>query len=210
MQVRKYQASDLDALFAYWQRLGAKIPYFFPVTRVQWQACLFADQLDNEPKFLLQETLVAEENAQIIGFIQGVQPAFAWNAQGEKYQKPPMGILRHFYFDAGRPEVARQLFASMEPFITQFQHQFAFYHILGMSCNAHHGKLHESCGHVEAYLLGKGFAIEHENVYYGLAFKPRPTEKPRGLLLKLANRQTNVHQYELMVGEVCIGGLHVS
>jgi RimJ/RimL family protein N-acetyltransferase len=37
-----------------------------------------------------------------------------------------------------------------------------------MSCNAHHGKLHNSQSHVEQLLLAYGFEIEHENAYYVL------------------------------------------
>jgi ribosomal protein S18 acetylase RimI-like enzyme len=37
-----------------------------------------------------------------------------------------------------------------------------------MSCNAHHGKLHDSQSHIGQLLLAHGFCLEHENVYYVL------------------------------------------
>lgn len=209
MKVRKYQDSDFDSLFAYWQKLGERIPYFFPVTADKWHDCMFADKLEDEKKFLFQQTFVAAENDQIVGFIQGVRPAFAWNEKGEKYQNAPIGILRHFYYAEGRKDVADQLFDSIESCLNQFQQQHAFYHIFGMSCNAHHGKLHESLWHVEAYLLGRGFELEHENVYYGLELKQGQTGKLHDLLVKKTNHQTNAQEYEIVAGNQGIGGLHL-
>lgn len=49
-----------------------------------------------------------------------------------------------------------------------FENCFAFNHVLGLSCNAYHGKLHESKKYI-ANLLGEyGYSIEHQNVYYSI------------------------------------------
>ncbi|GAA0764946.1 hypothetical protein GCM10008908_00800 [Clostridium subterminale] len=49
-----------------------------------------------------------------------------------------------------------------------FENCFAFNHVLGLSCNAYHGNLHESKKYI-ANLLGEyGYSIEHENVYYSI------------------------------------------
>jgi ribosomal protein S18 acetylase RimI-like enzyme len=210
MEVRKYQESDFDALYRYWQRLGEKIPYFFQVTADKWHECLFTDQLDNESKFLLQETYVATESELIVGFIQGVQPAFAWNEKGEKYLNPPIGIIRHFYYDEGPINVADKLFSSIEPFINQFQQQHAFYHIFGMSCNAHHGKLHESLAHVDQFLIEKGYRVEHENLYYSLDLQADQVIKSNelGLVLKSAS-QPDIGEYEICLQRNPIGMIQI-
>lgn len=42
----------------------------------------------------------------------------------------------------------------------------AFFHALGMTCNAGHGKLYCGLTHIENTLLKSGYEKEHENVYY--------------------------------------------
>ena len=56
-------------------------------------------------------------------------------------------LIRHFYFEANRLDVGNLLFAQCESYLKQFSNQHAVYHIFGMSCIAHHGKLHESLAH---------------------------------------------------------------
>ena len=209
MEIRAFPKSDLQPLFAYWQTIGEKIPYFFPVSLEKWHACLLRDTLDGEPQFVTQKIYVAIENGAIIGFIQGVQSAYAWNEKGEKYPNNQIGIIRHFYYDERQVEVAEQLWSKIEPFINQFPQQYAFYHIFGMSCNAHHGKLHASLWHVEPYLLGKGFEAEHENVYYNLELQEHQTEQQRGLLVQQPNRRTNSQGYEIIADGKQIGGLGI-
>jgi ribosomal protein S18 acetylase RimI-like enzyme len=209
MEIRAFQKSDLQPLFAYWQTIGEKIPYFFPVSLEKWHACLLYDTVDDEPKFVAQKMYVAIENGTIIGFIQGVQSAYAWNEKGEKYPDDQIGIIRHFYHDEGRVEVAKLLLGKIEPFINQFPQQYAFYHIFGMSCNAHHGKLHASLWHVEPYLLGKGFEREHENVYYSLELKDHQVGQQSGLLVQKPNHRTHKEDYEIIAGDKLIGSLRI-
>ncbi len=206
MKVGEYQEDDFESLFVYWQGLGEKIPYFFPVTASKWHECLFEDQLDNEKKFLFQETFVAEENGQIIGFIQYGQPSFAWNEKGKKYRNPQIGILRHFYFEAGRLEAANLLFTQCQNYMEQFANQYAFYHIFGMSCNAHHGKLHESLAHVERFLLEKGYQIEHENQYYSLELQEDQVANQNELhLMPKPASLPHLAEYEILLRENPIG-----
>ena len=163
MEIRPFQKSDLQPLFVYWQTIGEKVPYFYPVSLEKWRACLLHDTLDGEPKFIAQKIYVAAENGTIIGFVQGVQSAYGWNEKGEKYSDDQIGIIRHFYYEEGREEAGKQLMDKIEPFINQFPQKYAFYHIFGMRCNAHHGKLHERLWHVEPYLLAKGFERERKS-----------------------------------------------
>ena len=61
MDIREYQASDMYRLFEYWRRVGAVIPYFFPVSAQRWQVCLLEDELNGERIFKNLETYFATE-----------------------------------------------------------------------------------------------------------------------------------------------------
>ncbi len=118
---------------------------------------------------LTLEPLQAEHlSRRLLGFVQFGQPSFDWNERGERFSDPAIGVIRHLYFEREFLQAGRALLAQAERFLEKFSRNHAFYHILGMSCNAHHGKLHESLTHVETLLLGNGFQIEHENVYFVL------------------------------------------
>ncbi|MCP4538710.1 MAG: GNAT family N-acetyltransferase [Chloroflexi bacterium] len=168
MNIKEYKKDDLHKLFEYWQKMGAAIPYFFPVSASKWQTCLLEDELEGEKVFKSLETYVATESDQVLGFVQYGQPNFAWDENGNKYSDPQIGVIRHLYFERGRNDVGEALLAKISDRMTQFQQNHAFYHAFGMSCNAHHGKLHSSQSHVEQLLQAHGFAVEHENIYYVL------------------------------------------
>ncbi len=168
LRIETYQPDHLPLLFAYWLKLGAGIPYFFPVSEDHWETCLLVDRLEGEVVFKHLETYLAFKGESLLGFVQLGQPSFSWNEQGVKYPDPSFGVIRHLYFEEGYPEAGRALLMKAEGFLDQFPRSYAFYHILGMSCNAYHGKLHASLAHVEALLLERSFQIEHENLYYVL------------------------------------------
>jgi ribosomal protein S18 acetylase RimI-like enzyme len=168
MDIREYQEDDLHGLFEYWRAVGRDVPYFFPVSAERWQTCLLDDELDSETIFDSLETYLATEQGRALGFVQFGQPAFAWGESGQKYRNPHIGVIRHLYFDRGCPDVGEALLTRARDQLACFDQHRAFYHILGMSCNAHHGKLHSSQSHVEEVLLAHGFRVEHENAYYVL------------------------------------------
>jgi ribosomal protein S18 acetylase RimI-like enzyme len=180
MEIREYQEDDLRRLFEYWRKVGTGIPYFFPVSAPQWQACLLEDRLDGERIFSSLETYVATEEDKILGFAQSGHPNFAWDEGGQKYRNPHVGVVRHLYFDKERQDAGEALLAAASEHLAAFGQVHAFYHILGMSCNAHHGKLHDSQSHVEQLLEAHGFRLEHENVYYVLDVEcTTPAEEPQ-------------------------------
>jgi ribosomal protein S18 acetylase RimI-like enzyme len=200
MEVIKYQEDYFEPLFSYWKILGEKIPYFFSVSPGKWRECLLEDKLGNEKLFLYQEIFVAKEKDQILGFIQFGQPAFTWDKDGQIIHNPHMGVIRHFYFDEGRLDVVNLIFASSNSYMKQFPSQHAFFHIFGMSCNAHHGKLHQSLAHVHNFLLEKGYQIEHENVFYTLELNGGvPLAQDR---LRLVSRPTIDSGNQLI--EICL------
>ena len=48
-------------------------------------------------------------------------------------------------------DAAEALSVRASAYLGRFPQGHAFYHALGMSCNAYHGKLHTSLGHVDAF-----------------------------------------------------------
>ena len=168
MEICPLHPKDYDALFAYWNQLGKGIPYFFKVQQEKWIDCLLHDNLDGETLYQHSEVLIAWEKENVLGFVQYGQPHLGFGADGQTVLDPHIGNLRHLYFPAGRPEVGEALYAAAWQYLEEFEQVYAFYHILGMSCNAYHGKLSSRMPHVESLLLAKGFRIQHENIYYVL------------------------------------------
>ena len=117
MIVNAYQGADQYALYAYWRALGKNIPYFFPVSPVQWGTCLLEDKLDGDRIFDHLETYVAKDKEQVVGFAQVGHPRFSWDTSGQKYDNPGIGNIRHFYFDSGRLDVAEAMFSRVQPFL---------------------------------------------------------------------------------------------
>ncbi len=166
MEIRTFHNEDAEALFSYWKAVGKGIPYFFKVQPEHWLECLLNDRLDGEPLYRQLETILAWDGGSVVGFTQWGLPHLAFDAAGKKVTDPPLASLRALYFPAERPEIGEALYAAIASAMEQFEQAFAFYHILGMSCNAYHGKLSSRLPQVERLLLAHGFQIRHENVYY--------------------------------------------
>ena len=210
MEVIEFQEVHFEALFHYWKQLAEKVPYFFSVSPAKWRECLFEDKLDHENMFRFQEIFIAIEKGQIAGFCQYGHPAFAWDKEGRKYYNPQIGVLRHFYFDEGRSDAAHLLFARSERYLKQFPTQHAFYHIFGMSCNAYHGKLHQSLTHVDSFLCDQGFQVEHENVYYSLGLREsEPIRPPELELAPQASLDPDIQNYAICMSNHPIGTIQV-
>jgi len=181
MEIKIYRETDLPKLHGYWYRLAEDIPYFYPVSADKWQACLLTDELDGERIFNDLETHFVAGSDGVLGFVQFGQPSFAWDEAGRKYCDPDIGVIRHLYFDRDRLDVGDALLTKAEDGLARFPQLHAFYHILGMSCNAHHGKLHDSQDHVERLLCAHGFSAEHKNVFYELDMARAPSASGSGL-----------------------------
>lgn len=165
MNVREYRESDLESLYQFWRAVGEEIPYFFSVSVERWRTCLFKDRLEGERVFRTLQTDLATENRQVLGFVQYGEPLFACDEKGQRYEDPQIGVVRQLYSVQGREDVGEALLARAQSFLAGFEQSHAFYHILGMSCTARHGKLHQSQSHVNRLLQREGFRVEHENVY---------------------------------------------
>lgn len=220
LTLEPFSEEHRSPLFAFWRTVGIEIPYFFPVSPERWQACLLADALDGERKFRHLETFLAFDAGRLVGFVQFGQPGFAWNERGERIMDPAIGVIRHLYFEREAPQAGRALLAQAERFLASFRRNHAFYHILGMSCNAHHGKLHESQAHVEALLLDNGFQVEQENVYYVLDIVDARLPAQRSswvssppvdiaLEVKRTSDRTGVNRYEARLAGSPVGSAEV-
>ena len=166
--IKRYDATDVSRLYAYWRKAGADVPFFFDVSEERWHLCLVRDEREGERIFEHVETVLALAGDEVLGFVQYGEPNFAWDTDGRKVYAPHIGVVRQLYFERGRPDVGHALMKQTEAFLADFRRSFAFFHALGMSCTAHHGKLHSSQLHVEPVLGAYGFGVEHENVYYSL------------------------------------------
>jgi len=208
MEVKEYQEGDFDRLFEYWKKVGADIPYFFPVSAQKWRACLFEDELEDERIFKSLETYLAVENDRVLGFTQYGQPNFAWDKNGQKYYDPHIGVIRHLYFEKERGDVGKALLVRANDALAGFDRNYAFYHIFGMSCNAHHGKLHSSQVHIERILLAHGFQTGHENPYYVLDMGCiAPSENPR--LHLGTNNELGRREFEIRLNTEVVGTAQV-
>lgn len=208
IEIRHYQETDLHRLFAYWQQVGADIPYFFPVSAQRWQVCLLEDEFDGEPLFKSLKTWLATESGQVLGFVQYGQPNYAWDESGEKHPDPPIGVIRQLFFRAGRDDAGRALLEQVGDHAAGSDRLYAFYHILGMSCNAHHGKLHHSQSHVGRLLRAYGFQVEHENVYYVL--DGQVVDRVENTQLRLCSTcGLTGERFEASLGGEVVGTAHV-
>lgn len=207
MNIRKYQEYDLRRLFEYWLRVGKNTPYFFSVAAEKWQSCLLEDELTGERIFKCLETYVALENGGVLGFIQYGQPNFAWDNDG-KYYNPQLGVIRHLYFEEERSDAGEALLAKAGDPLMGFPENHAFYHILGMSCNAHHGKLHSTQPHVDDLLQKQGFRIDQENVYYVCDMKWTTPAKYFQLHL-CSGHGSSDENYNLLQGSEVVGTAQV-
>jgi RimJ/RimL family protein N-acetyltransferase len=198
VSLQSYRPEHLPLLYSYWCNLGSQIPYFFPVSPAYWQACLLEEHLEGDLIFKHLETWLAVGEDRVLGFIQFGQPNFAWNATGESYPDPEIGVIRHLYFDRDAPDAGRALLAQAESFLSRFPICHAFYHILGMSCNARHGKLHTDFDHVEGLLLESGYRLEHENVYYVLPVEASLVQDSRPLALLSTSSGPGIERFEVL------------
>lgn len=160
---------DTKALFAFYNRVKGDIPYWFDVDFDNWHTSMFDDtDYDSQRLFRSLHTCAAVCEGQIAGFIQFGIASYFYEQNGEKNETDKAGIIRNLYFRPEAPQCGQALIQAAEDFFSgqAVMRKFAFFHALGMTCNACHGKLHTSQSHIEQALSAWGYGKEHENVYY--------------------------------------------
>ncbi len=206
--IREYRESDLESLLECWKRLGSDIPYFFPVSPRVWETCLLHDASDGEPMFEDLHTVLATDRGRVVGFVQYGQPHFAWDERGQRCLNPQIGVVRQLYFWKGHDEAGEALLAEADARLARFSQTHAFYHALGMSCTAHHGKLHHSQCHVHRLLRRQGFLVEHENVYCVLDLEPPPSVGDSSVCIR-TTAETKGERFEIRLGAEPMGSARV-
>ena len=209
MVIRAYEDKDTEALFNYWKKVGTTIPFFFPVSLARWQSCMFSDMLDGEYLFDHLETFIGWDSGNITGFIQFGFPKFIWDVEGRKRPTKPVGVIRQLYFDRDQPEMGEGLIACAARTLCKAGQRHAFYHILGMTCNASHGKLHASHDHVEELMLKHGYTLEHENLYYLLDMEGFKRDQLPRISLHKTHDYAHKVSFSLMSGTKNIGSASV-
>lgn len=207
MQLRQVsREGNMEPLYAYWKRAMEGVPYCFDTSLPAWTRCLLEDTNAGEAVFLESQVWVAECDGKIAGFVQFGRPAFHYDPQGRCYPDPDIGVIRQLYFDRERPEVGEALLDQVEAYVRRFPEAFAFYHALGMGCQAYHGKLHERIPHVDALLRQYGFSVQHENVYYSLAISDWDGEPHRVVDVRVqANERQGTEEFSLYLDDRLIG-----
>lgn len=168
MKMISINKENCNKLEWYWKEISKGIPYFYPANMDELAYSLLDDRKYGERIFSYLESYLIEENDEVLGVIQFGKPHIYWDTEGQKSYNPNIGVIRNVYFNEDRVDVGRRLINKAEMFFSKnsFNNCFAFNHVLGLSCNAYHGKLHESKKYI-ADLLGEyGYNVEHENVYY--------------------------------------------
>ena len=155
------QITDFAKLYDYYNKI--KAPYFFDVDYTLWLESFNRDtDYDNQPMFKELFSYAAICDGCIVGFIQFGRSNYVYDKRGEKDYTKHCGVIRNLYFDKkhdcgdGLVEIAEQYFTQ-----NNLEQKSAFFHALGMTCNAGHGKLFTIFSHVEATLLRFGYYKEH-------------------------------------------------
>ena len=169
--IKKLLKSDEHALYTYFEKISADIPFYFPVDFDLWHASMFNDKkndssLTEEPLFRELCTDLYYEDSELKGFIQyGITNfGFVNDSLSHQVNEP---VIRNMHFERDSKHPGELIEAALKYFsVTGGKEISAFYHFFGMSCYAGHGKLHSSCFYIEDLLQEFMFEKVHENVYF--------------------------------------------
>jgi len=154
-------------IYDYYNSVKNTVPYWFDVDYSLWLESYESDT-DYEGDIMFSEliTFAAFAEKSIIGFIQFGISNYTFNQNGEKDFSEKCGVIRNLYFD--KKCSGDELISLTESYFSEkgITKKSAFFHALGMTCNAGHGKLYCGLPHIETALLKFGYEREHENVYY--------------------------------------------
>lgn len=162
------QVEDLREIYEYYCRIKSAVPYWFDADYPLWLESFANDtDYDGEEMFSQLFTYAAYAENRIVGFVQFGISRYTYDSSGEKNYDKNCGVIRLLYFDR-EYDCGGSLISAAENYFSKLHinEKSAFFHALGMTCNAGHGKLCCNLSHIEAALLSAGYVKEHENVYY--------------------------------------------
>ncbi len=214
MQLKNVDNENIFDLYKHWITIGEIVPYYFPVQYESFKDCLFQDMRDNEVIFKDTEEYIVIDHGKILGFIQYGQPNFHLNFSGDKYSNSEIGVIRNLYYKNGRQDVGEVLIQKAEEYFQKngFKECYAFYHAMGMSCNAGHGKLFESMLYIEKLLKKHNFQVEHENVYYRKELSSHKDKKftERVELTSYGIRNNSKQLFNIMLNKKEVGKVEIT
>ncbi len=168
MVVEIRQAEDLREIYEYYCGIKSAVPYWFDADYPLWLESFANDtDYDGEKMFSQLLTYAAYDKDYVVGFVQFGISRYIYDSNGEKDHDQTCGVIRALYFDK-EYNCGDSLISFVEQYFAKqrITAKSAFFHALGMTCNAGHGKLFCKLSHIEAALLRAGYTKEHENVYY--------------------------------------------
>lgn len=160
--------TDNREIYYYFSEIKNAVPYWFDVDYSLWLESYNDDtDYDNDVMFgeLISYAAYAEND--IVGFVQFGISNYTYNENGDKDFSEKCGVIRNLYFDREHT-CGETLISLAEEYFSEkgISKKSAFFHALGMTCYAGHGKLFCGLQHIEAALFKFGYVKEHENVYY--------------------------------------------
>ena len=162
------RTADVKPIYDYYIKVKNSVPYWFDVDYELWLES-FADDTDYDSDVMFDELIVyaAYFEDDIVGFVQFGISNYIYSENGEKDFSGKCGVIRNLFFDSEH-NCSDELIMSAEKYFAEknISGKAAFFHALGMTCNAGYGKLYCGLPHIEAALLKYGYIKEHENVYY--------------------------------------------
>ncbi len=160
--------TDNKEIYDYYSRIKNVVPYWFDVDYSLWLESYNNDSdYDGDKMFGELMTYAAYAENDIVGFVQFGISNYTYNESGDKDFSEKCGVIRNLYFDKEQ-DCGEKLISIAEEYFSArgVSKRSAFFHALGMTCYAGHGKLFCGLPHIEAELFKFGYVKEHENVYY--------------------------------------------
>lgn len=199
--------TDFRLIYDYSQKVVTGIPYMFDADYETWLES-YNNDVDYESEKMFREliTYAAFSENEIVGFIQFGIPEYICLGD-EKNREEKYGIIRNLYFDIecgcedGLISIAEDYFRERD-----IKTVFAFYHALGMTCFAGHGKLHLSMNYIDDSLKANGFAVEHENVYFGRLLSENDLENHKSVQVVFSETNPRGKRgFKIAVGGKAVG-----
>lgn len=166
MDIQYKIAENFSDVYAYME--GLIFPYRYETDFGAWERAYARDR-DGDGRRLFSDltTVGAYLGDQFLGFVQYGNSAIGFSDDGEIMDTISYPIIRNLFFSPGWETVGNHLLDHAFTALSNDRNKiYAFFHYFGLSCYARHGKLFENFGHIHDLFLRRGFAVEHENVFY--------------------------------------------
>lgn len=160
--------TDHKEIYDYYSRIRNAVPYWFDVNYSLWLESYQNDtDYDGDEMFGELISYAAYAENEMVGFVQFGISNYTYNENGDKDFSEKCGVIRNLYFEREHA-CGEKLISIAEEYFSEkgISKRSAFFHALGMTCYAGHGKLFCGLPHIEAELFKSGYVKEHENVYY--------------------------------------------